>query len=812
MPTPYSMSYTIIKGDGVYAYYNGIAHLLVAPPPEAFNEDPNQPDVPAYAHYGEFDPHPIGHTGVGHLIPGQFQRGKGNNFAYMDEAGFAHHHGIDGVIRKVAEQLEKSGMDPSMAHLLVDEAIGLYNDRHRGSKAHQLPDVNSMEWRKIKVGRFNAFDPADERVNRNRDGELITAFTNSANYKNEKIGKFIESYSIPFYRELLEIMQRDNLMSGLDNLDRVEWLSKGYISAGSLHPAGGRFTGQGGDTVKVGRHRSGNKYHILPESAQKNAPEGMRFDAAFDPIRSWEIANQYPDLMHYKLDRQQSGNNQSIKSATGYLMAAMQANPDAIPDVQVPINTTQTSGGSQYSMMSLRDVVGKPELLKNLLTELSKTPALPAMFGRLKNQKAGQPGAGARIMAHLADVFAGEGSDYHKIMSHSPVPAGDERISVAPEYRADRASRANNAGLGFHHRAQEMWSKAVGSGVHESGASNFRMHQPDVETLRSLGVKAEGNDPKRVEARRNAVEGIAEFVATAFGHQPNRELPSEEEIPEYYRGSKNIIGYPEELHADLPEYVPFFVGAAEGIGASGQNVNQDAEKIAERDVKERREGKKAPVRVTPAAAPAAPAAPRVQITPQTPLPPQATRQASLGEFAPVQATRAPVAVAPPPLIPTGQLSPLQQQARAQIGQLDPERLRQFIEMSGIGPRVGRGETLTPREAQFQQSFGDPRQRLLTEYMKSQDKMIPEADRLMKAMENMQRDAALLESRIVKHALPRPINIADEHGIRHLAKHLSLTPLDVRSIAHQMGDWERIAKRLNVSSDLVKVVKLSVGDI
>jgi hypothetical protein len=84
--------------------------------------------------------------------------------------------------------------------------------------------------------------------------------------------------------------------------------------------------------------------------------------------------------------------------------------------------------------------------------------------------------------------------------------------------------------------------------------------------------------------------------------------------------------------------------------------------------------------------------------------------------------------------------------------------------------------------------------------------------LMKAMEQMQRDDAMKSDRVMKHALTRPVNIADEHGVRHLAKHLNLTPVDVRSIAHQMGDWERIAKRLNISSDVVKVVKISVGGI
>ena len=123
-----------------------------------------------------------------------------------------------------------------------------------------------------------------------------------------------------------------------------------------------------------------------------------------------------------------------------------------------------------------------------------------------------------------------------------------------------------------------------------------------------------------------------------------------------------------------------------------------------------------------------------------------------------------------------------------------------------------GPELSARERQFQQTFGDPAQRLLTQYMKSQSEALPEADRLMKAMEDMQRDAAKTESAVMKHALTRPVNIADETGVRHLAKQLNLTPLDVRSIAQQLGDWERIAKRLNVKSDIVKVIKVSIGGV
>ena len=97
-------------------------------------------------------------------------------------------------------------------------------------------------------------------------------------------------------------------------------------------------------------------------------------------------------------------------------------------------------------------------------------------------------------------------------------------------------------------------------------------------------------------------------------------------------------------------------------------------------------------------------------------------------------------------------------------------------------------------------------------MKSQPTELSPMDRVMKAMEDMQLDDARNDSKIMKHALTRPINVSDRRGMHYLAKSVDLTPVDVRSIAHATGDWERIAKRLNVSTDVVKVVKVSVGGV
>ena len=42
----------LIKGDGNFALFGGGYHIQRYPPADAHNDDPNQPDVPAFAHTG----------------------------------------------------------------------------------------------------------------------------------------------------------------------------------------------------------------------------------------------------------------------------------------------------------------------------------------------------------------------------------------------------------------------------------------------------------------------------------------------------------------------------------------------------------------------------------------------------------------------------------------------------------------------------------------------------------------------------------------------------------------------------------------
>ena len=154
----------------------------------------------------------------------------------------------------------------------------------------------------------------------------------------------------------------------------------------------------------------------------------------------------------------------------------------------------------------------------------------------------------------------------------------------------------------------------------------------------------------------------------------------------------------------------------------------------------------------------------------------------------------------------------QRAARAALGQADPASLRQVMGRMGVPIPAGTGPTLTPQEQRFQQTFGDPQQQLLSQYLRSLDESLPIGDRLMKAMEEMQKDEARMDAAIIKHIPTRSIHINDESGVNLIAKKLGLTSLDVRTIAHSTGDWGRVSKQLDVPLSVIKVVKVSMGGI
>ena len=138
-------------------------------------------------------------------------------------------------------------------------------------------------------------------------------------------------------------------------------------------------------------------------------------------------------------------------------------------------------------------------------------------------------------------------------------------------------------------------------------------------------------------------------------------------------------------------------------------------------------------------------------------------------------------------------------------------VRATMEEAGI--RLPQDEARAQQHMErFQSSMGDPYQRFLSEYTKSADDPEEAQDRLIKAIEILQLEDAKEDSMVRKHV---PVEKKDRRNIedvRFMAEKMDLTPLDVETILHSKGDWERITKTYGYSDKVVKVVKVSFGGV
>ena len=95
----------------------------------------------------------------------------------------------------------------------------------------------------------------------------------------------------------------------------------------------------------------------------------------------------------------------------------------------------------------------------------------------------------------------------------------------------------------------------------------------------------------------------------------------------------------------------------------------------------------------------------------------------------------------------------------------------------------------------------PVQTRLTDYMKSED-------RLVKAMESLQMREARLDDDVMRKA--SSLSIASEHDVSTFAKKMGIAPQDIRLIYSSKGDWQRLTKSFGYPEELVKVVKVTFG--
>jgi hypothetical protein len=751
LPQPVSVPKLIMKGDGVYAHLpgQGQAHLLRHPPPEAFHPDKKFPDAPAFAHMGSADPHLIAES-EGHNGVGKLLPVKPRK-GQFGHAEFVH---------------EFEGKE----YLHLHPIDGIIHETAKMLEKFGEDPMQAMGLVQAAIDKFNQNHP-DERMHLPDVDATAWRKINSAPFSKDYAERTKGAGGNPITYFTNRGHERSPAGMHLESGANPMHKELGQILMEKLGSRGFNIN-QAPEWVKypyiTPRYLHPSAYRLkgakqgqglgpgatIPTAHAKFMPEEGH---VMENVYAWELLHHLPDAFFYK----KAGTGRTPSSAKEIakrhiLEAFKQIDPNRVPNFLVPLNKNKTqeevngTATGDYILVPFAQALQSPKHLEDMASELAVTPAFTYLFGRINAKNS----SGRELFQFMMDNLG------------------------APEDSLDYAQMAqyvkhglNETGLkeSAHANAAKLATKLMMAGVDEEGVSNLRNLQiDDPEILRRFRLNPTSGD-ENLEHRRTALEGIASFLAMGFGHKPQREIPPPEMIPTQPMYSRNIAGYSEVPMGSLPSYA---------------RHHEDHEKLSTRMTGSGRATTREEEGTPAIQAPESPALStqtprRGQVAVQQPFRPQSP------EFA---------------------------AARQELGQASPAALREVMGRMGVPIPAGTGQTLTPQEQRFQQTFGDPRQQLLSQYLRSLDESLPMTDRLMKAMEEMQKDEARMDADIMKHVPVREVDISDERGIHRIAKGLGLTSLDVRTIAHTSGDWNRISEKLDVPLDVVKMVKVSMGGV
>ena len=743
----------LIKGDGNFALFGGGYHIQRYPPADAHNDDPNQPDVPAFAHTGSHGEQETGIPGVGRVIPGSFVRGNHGEIVYKDESGGEHLHGVDGVIRRIGEAMVRNGMrgDPKQ---IVQSAIDRYNVAHPDEKNH-LPDVDSMMWRKLVVGPYQR--DVMNRGNYGPEGRLITTTTNSHG-QNHRYGTFLESYSIPFHNQLEEAMKE----AGFENPRQdFSFVGKPYIRPENLHfilnPQDNSMM-SGAYHIPSGHLQGGDR---LPQSSTQNFDAMGINEKAYEDLYSWDIIHHLPDT--YFLPRTRSAGSAGIVSSANDHIKHVLGLDTSKFGTEIKQSMKLTDLKEEYKGVPLAYRLSNDKERMELFGELAKYPAFHALFGRT-NRK-------GNITQQIHDVYA----DRYGEQADKKIEDFLQNVGYgAPVYGTVDERTGRKRTLGTQKQAARIKAKMLMSGTREvdketDANSNFRYDALSPEEIEQAGLSLNTSEEAMadVDSVRRVIEYLAHMNSISRGHTPRRANPSQEEIDNLAPVVSNqLVGgfMADQSLMGVPDHIRSVSRAAPAATAQ-------------------------PVQTSPTVA-GAPQGPPPAATPRGPPP----------------VAQPPVAVASPtPIDP--RLTPFQQRRQA-FAQASPAQVEQTMrDVGSIRP----GAQVTPQQLQqFQQTVSDPYQTFLTDYMKSADSPEVAKDRLMKAVEQMQIEDAKRDMDVLKFLPKRKMSVESNADISMMAQKMDIAPIDVRTIVFTKGDWTRITKKYGYSDKVVKVVKTAFG--
>jgi len=720
------------------------AWSMIAHPPEgptAFRNPPPQTFRPAQ----EPDIPAFAHNGRGDIVPGEFDSSQGP-LAYKTQHG-NFYHGIDSLAVSLANFFKMHGKDVDPI-AVINKAIGNFNNSHSHGQHHELPPFDNMAWRKIRANTLPQGTTAKDaegneqtnRQSRTHNRTLITALTNK-NADQTPFGRFIESYYIPFNQNLFHILQ---------DMGFEDRQIKGSLKSGVTYPYvySNHTAPEGWVYSNKGEHPETYTSDMMGRAKPGYFPDQ-------ESVHTWSTVHHLPDVFFYPSQKNENKDIMSGGGAPTKLVAAAHAMIDqaieqggmeSIPDVPVTLNTG-TLGAPNMIQRPLHEILGNKDLKEALVKDMAHVPAMMYLFGR------SYQGNFKKLYNHMMDKYGG----------------GEEALSV--EEHGKYLTGGEKGGQGLHKNAARLLALARASGEgSEEGRSKMGEHGVSSDELEAANLPYSEQRLGQVDRFRNVIEALANHQAEARGHPVQMGLG---DIPSSPMPSQMIHGYPQQDETGaypepiLDDHMQAYLHSIDDFAPNGQQMDEGQPSLSQ-----------------------------PKETPQT-LPPVATH-------VPVRSPEQTSVETPPVEGERPVVSPRFQDVRHQISDFSPSQFREMLQIAGASrPQSITDAPLSELEARSQQALSDPRQRLLTDYMKSEDAHLPLMDKLMKALERMQYHEAQMDNDVVPHltnTLNSPLN---------LAKYVGLTSSEVNAINHTMGDWYDIAKSYNVEPKVVKVIKMNL---
>jgi len=413
-----------------------------------------------------------------------------------------------------------------------------------------------------------------------------------------------------------------------------------------------------------------------------------------------------------------------------------------VPNINITYNQSGKLTQPDMVQRPLREVLQTPDMREALIKDLAHAPAMMYLFGR---------------------SFQGDFKNLYNLMMQN---YGEGEDGLSHEDHMRFLQPGEKGGKGLHTTAGKIMALARKSGVGENeNRSKFGDHQITSEELETLGIKHHNETALgQVDRYRQIIEALADHQASARGHTVKMGIG---DIPTEPMKNLDIFGYPEEgATLGMEEHMsPYFHDMSDYAASEGMPI-------------------------PPQSAPPA--------SVSSPSPTGDTGMSSPSPVQPLPVSRTggtPTIPAPTVAVRRLPLPQDFQERRPQVASFDPAQFRQFM-----GARPG-GEELTEFEQAQQRAIADPRQQLITQYMKSEDSHLSIMDRTLKALERMQFHEASLDNSISHGAV--------FSNVHQIAKHVGLTSGEVNSINESMGDWHKIAKAYHVQPKVVKVIKLNM---